>query len=151
MDSSSARLFQGRGMLYQNIDSYGKALCDFNTSIELDGDNPELYRLRGKIKIKMGDESGAEKDQNSARELEEAQRNGFSRDLKELDQYLRRGLQKMDKGDYDGALRDFGVVLEIEPHHVEAYMSRGAIHQAQGNYDAARKDFKKAKECRERG
>jgi tetratricopeptide (TPR) repeat protein len=55
--------------------------------------------------------------------------------------YYNRGDLRSAVGDDDGALADFGYVLEIDPGYVDAYINRVAILMETGHQAAARRDL----------
>lgn len=54
--------------------------------------------------------------------------------------YYNRGDLRSAAGDLDGALADFGYVLEIDPGYVDAYINRVSILMETGHLAAARRD-----------
>jgi tetratricopeptide (TPR) repeat protein len=54
--------------------------------------------------------------------------------------YYNRGDLRSAGGDQDGALADFGYVLELDPGYVDAYINRAAIFVELGEPAAARRD-----------
>jgi Flp pilus assembly protein TadD len=58
--------------------------------------------------------------------------------------YLERGIVRGAQGDFDGAIADFGKVLELNPESAKAYANRGVILLMQGQETAAQDDFERA-------
>lgn len=54
------------------------------------------------------------------------------------------GVEKLNKGDYKGAVKDFSQAIQANPKLVEAYLGRGVAHSSQGNRQAAMKDYNQA-------
>lgn len=57
-----------------------------------------------------------------------------------------RGLEKLNKQDYQGAIADFTQVLKLTPKHDMAYYNRGNALRQLGKYQAAIDDYSKALE-----
>ncbi len=51
--------------------------------------------------------------------------------------FLRHGLDKLNRGDYPAALEDFQQALRLNPDFTEAYICRSIIHYYQGNHQGA--------------
>lgn len=61
------------------------------------------------------------------------------------DDYYKNGLEKYEMKDFNGALSDFTIALEIKPDIPEAYYSRGLLYGKDlHKYKKAIKDFTKA-------
>lgn len=65
---------------------------------------------------------------------------------KNIDRYLKRGISRVDRQDYDGALADFSKVIELDPQNSEAYRQRAYLYQNQSKYAEANADYDKALE-----
>ena len=55
-----------------------------------------------------------------------------------------RGLTYGEKGDYDRAIKDFNMAIDLNPHYAYAYNNRGAAYRSKGNFDRAIEDCSKA-------
>ncbi|MBR8835335.1 MAG: tetratricopeptide repeat protein [Stigonema ocellatum SAG 48.90 = DSM 106950] len=60
--------------------------------------------------------------------------------------YLERGLARIEKKNYRGAIEDFNQVLNREPNNAYAYVGRGLASFSLEQYQAAKTDFDKALE-----
>ena len=58
--------------------------------------------------------------------------------------YNNRGAARYDKGDLDGALKDFDEAIRLDPDFAAAYNNRGAARYDEGDLDGALKDFDEA-------
>lgn len=56
-------------------------------------------------------------------------------------QYLERAQQSMVSGDYNGALREVNLVLNVQPNHIQAHTMKGSIYYAMGNYQLANDEW----------
>ena len=59
--------------------------------------------------------------------------------------YYARALAKKSLGDHQGAIEDYGKVIEIDPNNVAAYYSRGLAKKALGDQQGAKEDLSTAK------
>jgi tetratricopeptide (TPR) repeat protein len=56
-------------------------------------------------------------------------------------QTLQKAQQAMVAGDYNGALQQVDVVLQIKPNHVQAHAMKGSVYYALGNYELANEEW----------
>lgn len=57
------------------------------------------------------------------------------------DAYYTRGLVREQLSEYDGALTDYNIYLELKPEHAEALFSRAVLRFKRGQYELAKSDF----------
>ena len=55
-----------------------------------------------------------------------------------------RGVEKVAKADYNGALRDFNQAIKLSPKFPEAYLGRGTVYSIQGKRTTAIQEFTRA-------
>jgi tetratricopeptide (TPR) repeat protein len=55
-----------------------------------------------------------------------------------------QGMERMNPGHYEDAIRQFTRAVEIWPQHAQAYFERGSAHQILNQPDAALRDFEMA-------
>ena len=58
--------------------------------------------------------------------------------------YNNRGVDYDGQGEWDKAIADYDMAIELEPQLAVAYSNRGAVYQQQGELDKAILDFTKA-------
>ena len=58
--------------------------------------------------------------------------------------YYNQGIDKLNLGDNQGAIKDFNKAIKLAPHNFKAYHCRGIAKLGLGNYQAAINDFNKA-------
>ncbi len=61
-----------------------------------------------------------------------------------INEYLNNGDIKYQNQDYQGALIDYSIILEIEPQNMRAYNSRAAVKYQLQDYPGALADYSKA-------
>jgi tetratricopeptide (TPR) repeat protein len=63
---------------------------------------------------------------------------------------LERGIDFLDRGDYDLAIRTYSEAIDIDPQSVSAYILRGVAYRRNGIFAKALRDFDKAIELNDR-
>src|SRR5439155_2868327 len=58
--------------------------------------------------------------------------------------YTNRGIAKLQKSDWDGAIADFDRALQFDPKLAQAYANRGDAKTEKGDFDGAIADFNRA-------
>jgi tetratricopeptide (TPR) repeat protein len=58
--------------------------------------------------------------------------------------YLLRGIQRVDKGDLEGAITDYDQAIRLNPNNDEAYYNRGIWRSEKGDIDGAIADYDQA-------
>jgi len=86
-----------RGLAYNHLEKYQKAMEDFNYVIELDPDNVDAYNFRGTMHYRLGNYEQALADYNQALKLD--------KDYVLL--YFNRGYVKVEMGEIESAIADF--------------------------------------------
>jgi len=64
------------------------------------------------------------------------------------EEYLHRGEERAGKKDYNGAIADYNMALQLKPDYAEAYNDRGHAYYWKGSHDKAIADFTRAIELR---
>jgi tetratricopeptide (TPR) repeat protein len=67
-----------------------------------------------------------------------------SSDSRSAQAFNARGLAKLQRGDYRGALADFNRAIRLDPHFAVAYYNRGLVHQHLRDYRGAADDYTQA-------
>ena len=96
---------------------------------------PDLWYLRGTLRLNCGDYLGAIDDLSRALNLDPPE----SATL-----LCNRGLAWIKLGQLDRALRDTEEALALAPDDAVAYNNRGVIHRDRGNFEQAEMDFRRA-------
>jgi tetratricopeptide (TPR) repeat protein len=69
---------------------------------------------------------------------------------KSVEDYLKRGIEAGEKGQYDQAIADFNKALELSPRYDWAYFNRANAYYRKAQYDQAIADLNKALELNPR-
>ena len=57
---------------------------------------------------------------------------------------IRQGIEKIERGDYDGAIADYTQAIRLDPNNANAYGNRGIAYGEKGDYDRAIADYNQA-------
>lgn len=98
---------------------------------------PPLYRVDVfKIKERSNNSGGNERIDELTKTIES--------NPTYIPAYINRGIEKYNKGDFEGAAGDFSEVTERDPKNVAAWFNRGNVWMKLKRYERAIKDFEKA-------
>ncbi len=61
--------YYNRGLAYENLDNYEKAIADFSKAIAFNPDDADSYLYRGIDKTRIGDKAGGDADIETAKRL----------------------------------------------------------------------------------
>jgi tetratricopeptide (TPR) repeat protein len=113
---SDAQAYTSRGIIKLELgDAFG-AIKDFNTSLRLVPQQPEVMQKRGQAFLQVGAYKEAAQDITDAMVL------GSSHEL-----VYDRAVLKYHQDDYFGALQDLNEVLNVVPTHSKALYNRALI------------------------
>ena len=161
--------YNNRGVAYDDLRQYERAIQDYNKAIQLDPNNAEAYNNRGNAYAKgLKQYERAIQDYNKAIQLnpnDERAYNNRGISYRNLKQY-ERAIQDYDKaiqlnpnlyqaynnrgnaygnlGQYERAIQDYNKAIQLNPNYAEAYNSRGFTYYIMKKYDLAFKDANKA-------
>ncbi len=115
-----ARIFNSRGLAYEGLNEWDKALDDFSNALELDDRNPEFYLNRAAV--------------FQARKRYEQARDDFSSAIK-LDPrsaaaYAGRATVNQETGSPDLAIADYRKLLELQPRNISALYGIGLAYKS---------------------
>lgn len=130
----TADRYQLRGIAYQALQQYEKALADFNASLSLESDNAHLYVNRGNIWRLQNKPAEALQDLNRAIKLEPSRANAFHI----------RGLVYFYNQEIKKAIQDFSAAIRIRPQMISALNARGIAYRELNQLDSALQDFNQA-------
>ena len=115
------------------------SVADCDKALELDPNDYEVYTIRGKCYVELGQYEKCIRDCDKAIQLY----------LYEWAAYYNRALAYGSLGKYEQAIQDFSKVIEEFPNdssYARAYYNRGVCYQELGDETKAQADFAKAKE-----
>ena len=121
-----------RGMLYQKLGKYKKAIADFNITMKKEV-NADAYRFRGQIKELKKDFKGAMNDYNKAEKI-----NKYS------EIYRDRGALKLKLNQSNAALIDLNIAIQIDSLDEHSYFVRSKVYKKLQNKINSIKDIDKA-------
>ncbi len=134
IDPVFTEAYRERGLAYDWIGDFEKALSDYKIAIQLEPKNPQNYVNRAVTYGKSGDYNNAIKDLLTASELKQ--------DMPEI--YSNLGLAYYYSGDNEKALENFNKALDLEPGNPDTYFNRSLVFAAQKDFDKALQDVNKA-------
>ena len=119
--------------------SYNEAVKDFNISIELNSNYSNSYMDRGTCYYTLNKKELAMSDYNKAIKINYPNEKMYYA-------YFNRALIKKDYEDYNGAINDLSIVIQLNPSHADSYFQRGYCNYWLKNYDLVFADINKAME-----
>ncbi len=127
--------YGNRGIYYRTKGRYEEALADFNKTIEMKDNQPQVYNSRARLFfiLSKGQDSLllALKDYNKA--IEYLPTDGEFR--------INRGATYARLGENEKALKDFNEGLKLKPDHYEGYLNRSVLYNNLGKIELALKDL----------
>ena len=108
-------LYLKRGLCWQELEYYEKAIGDFNEALRIRPGFAEAWNGLGNIKSFTGDNASAIEYYTNAIAIKPDYAIAI----------YNRGVSKADLGDHVGAIEDYNKSLELNPDDGEAYYNRG--------------------------
>ena len=69
-------------------------------------------------------------------------------EIPDAEEYVRRGLEAQQQGEFDHAIQDYSETIKLNPHFADAYNNRGNAYSDTGEFDHAIQDYNKAIELK---
>lgn len=132
-DAAAAYFGRGSARYFARRD-LGKAVNDLTTTLRLDPQRHEVYRMRALARAALGDWISLRDDCSAALQ--------FLPQTAEL--YNLRGTACYRLDDYEGAMADFEAAIKLEPGRPESFYNRGLARQQAGRSREALTDFEHA-------
>lgn len=129
--------YYNRGLAYDRIGDYGKAVADYTAAIALDTMDGSAYLNRGIIHAKFGRPAEALFDFNHALKSRPP-RDGFAKI------HFNRGLVYLGLGRLDEAVADYTAAIRINPSNADYFVNRGVAFARLDRHDEAVEDFSMA-------
>ncbi|MGF1500417.1 MAG: tetratricopeptide repeat protein [Paracoccaceae bacterium] len=123
--------FNNRGLAYEAVQRFDRALADYNAALLLDPTYAVAYNNRGNVYALLGNLEAALADHTRAVELDPEYAQAF----------YNRGADYEEFGDTEAAIADYTRALEIEPDYTLALVSRAAAYCVSEDIDAAVGDY----------
>jgi tetratricopeptide (TPR) repeat protein len=129
-----SQIYNSRGLVWTDAQSFEKALTDFNTAVAVSADNSLAIANRGRLWRIRGDLDRSLADLDKAISIEPKSALYFSY----------RSDTFRYAGNLERALADANLAISNAPDFVRAFVVRGLAYERQGKMDEARSDFEKA-------
>jgi tetratricopeptide (TPR) repeat protein len=126
--------YNNRGLAFQAIGQYDRAIQDYTAAITLDPAEYLAYTNRGVAFHAMGQFDRAIQDFTAAIHLKPSS----------ADPYTSRGLVLEEMGQVDSAMKDLNEAITLNPSSVDAYLNRGVAFEHINQLDRALEDYGKA-------
>ena len=131
IDSRSSEAYRKRGLCWNKLGEYDKAVQDFDVALALDPKNARAFNGRAVVRYHQKDYAGAILDCDAAIAL----------DPKYASPYVNRSNARRALKDWAGAIADLDRALAIEPSNASAYYNRGLLRAEGGDDPGAIQDF----------
>jgi|GEM_PF-752177 len=130
---SNADAYYKQGDVHDERGEFGKAITDYNKSIELNPNHADAYSERGDFYYEAGEYDKAAIDYDKAIKLDP---NGANA-------YYNRGCAYSEMGEYEKAIADYNKAIELDPNDAYTYYSRGLAYHEKGEVPKAVSDLEK--------
>lgn len=148
---SNQQLVQGlliQGNLRYESGDYQEAIQAYNQVLSLDPNNTEAYNRRSTVRSALGDYEGAFADFYKAANyyLDDPQVQVTSKSTIQVidENYHQRGMNKLQEGDFPGAIASFNQVLQLNIKDAVALACRGFAYRRLGDNQKAIEDLQQA-------
>ena len=144
-------LIQGN-LRYESGD-YQAAIQAYNQVLSLDPNNSEAYNRRSTARSALGDYEGAFADFYKAANYYLDEQQSLQVQVTSMPtvqttnkDYHQQGMEKLQVGDFPGAIADFNQVLQLNSKDAVAFACRGFAHRRLGDNQKAIEDLQQAAE-----
>lgn len=148
IEDENQQLAQGliiQGYRRYELGDYQAALNTYNQALEFDPNNVEAYNRRSTVLSAMGDYQGALEDIEKAKSLSVIpEQQSKSTAVVTLKDYCQRGVDKLQNGDFPGAIADFNQVLQMYGKDATVFTCRAFAYRRSGDNERAIEDLQTA-------
>ncbi|HCW05863.1 MAG TPA: hypothetical protein DGG95_00665, partial [Cytophagales bacterium] len=137
-DPQNASYYTARAINYTAQGNFQKALADYNTSIHLTNNNPDVWVRRALLKEKLKDTQGALADLTQAIKLKD--------DNEKV--WVIRGNLMLEMKKINEAIEDYTIAVTLKPDFGQAYYDRALAYQREGKSKEACQDILKAQQLK---
>lgn len=160
-------LYNYLGLAESKLGNHDVALACFDSAIQLNPREPDYYVHRGLTRQEAGDRAGARSDYEAALGINPnhalahynlstlVRAMGGDEAEKMLDEaidnnpslpysWMERGYYRLERGDYQGALRDYDQAVKLSPNDAESWLNRGIAKEKLKDLAGAYYDFSEA-------
>jgi len=135
INATDSDLYTLRGDVKSRTGDYQKAINDYKKAIELNPGNHALLFSLASVKHWSGDNNGAISDLTKLIDYTPS-----------LDAYFMRGIARHNLEDFQGAIVDFSMAIDVAPKYADPFCARGNAKKQLGDLKGACEDWKKAAE-----
>ncbi|MGF1639152.1 MAG: tetratricopeptide repeat protein [Cyclobacteriaceae bacterium] len=129
----NAEQFTEEAKLFYEKNDYSSALIMLGRALEKDKNFAKAYYVRGIIKKRLGDFTGAMSDFESAIKIKSDY----------LEAYVARGDTRYATQNFEGAIEDYTYILELDDDMLDIYYKRGQAKLMLSSYSEAIQDCDK--------
>lgn len=144
LDSVNVLALCNRGFMDQKAGRIEQALKYYNKALSIDRKSADAYLNRASLHLEQGRRDDAMNDMKKALKYGRFSEHNFSctRGM----HYYFRGIARMQKQEYEGAILYFTRAIKTDPLNGRAYYERGLAHGAINDKRSACADLQKARE-----
>jgi len=122
-----ANAYNNRGVAYNKLGQYGRAILDFDQAIRLDPGYAFAYNNRGSAFGALGELRHAIQDYDQALRIDPGYANA----------YVNRGVTYDELGEHSRAIQDYDQAIRVDPEYDDAYNNRAWALYLTGRYEQA--------------
>jgi len=145
----SSEIEVDRAIVFEKQGDIKKAFNHLAVALKKDNTNITAYEVRAKFHELNKDNQAALNDREKIAQLKTTKLEDNTRKLATKEEYFRRGTEKMDQENLEGALEDFDKAILLNNEYKEAYLSRAAIKRVLGDLEGVSSDTRKANQIQQ--
>lgn len=138
LEPGNARFRYAVGRVYAGMRNYPAAVEQYGAAIRIAPRDAGIYLSRAEANLHLKNYADAQTDYDRAIRI------GLKRPVDRLFAFLGHGYVALVKADFEAAVADFDVALDVEPYAVNAWMWRAYANERLGRIDTAIADYERA-------